>query len=327
MIGSINEVTKPLFNTLAKWLSELKIGSNPSKTNNIVKELFWAVLETLTITEDRQTETEQLNNIISICNKTPHYEFSEGNIWEKLETHFKQHGCTESVSSKYTNFFRKVGELTPPGLNTSPRANCGKYELMWRLLRPSSVSAKCGDIEDPAAGGVLELKGKQGSIQDPCIRGDEYIKICNNAFKNSGFCGNKTKTAARRDQFVFEIEKKKHSNHYEEEFSKNIKGATECVADVLCQMGYYCPTDSIDIAKHIVGSDGKGYQERYKRILLKKMYEKYKTNKKFNRLIFFGDGTSLVIIENVDDLTKLQITDDYFRIGQPNPIGWYVDIK
>ena len=44
----------------------------------------------------------------------------------------------------------------------------------------------------------------------------------------------------------------------------------------------------------------------------------------FNKMIIFGNGTNMKIIENENDLNKCKITSDYFRINQTLNIGWYI---
>ena len=44
----------------------------------------------------------------------------------------------------------------------------------------------------------------------------------------------------------------------------------------------------------------------------------------FDKLIIFGDGTNVKIIENTKQLSNCRITSDYFRIAQTTNLGWYI---
>jgi hypothetical protein len=65
-------------------------------------------------------------------------------------------------------------------------------------------------------------------------------------------------------------------------------------------------------------------QEIMNKIILSKMFAKYKEKNGFDKIIIFGDGTNVKIMKNVDDLDKIQIDSDYFRINQPSNVGWYI---
>ena len=54
------------------------------------------------------------------------------------------------------------------------------------------------------------------------------------------------------------------------------------------------------------------------------MFIKYKQQTTFDKMYIFGDGTNVKIITDVEDLDKIKITSDYFRINQSTPVGWYI---
>ena len=60
------------------------------------------------------------------------------------------------------------------------------------------------------------------------------------------------------------------------------------------------------------------------KIILQKMFIKYKEKSEFDKMYIFGDGTNVKIISGPEDLNKIQITDNYFRINQTNTVGWYI---
>ena len=74
----------------------------------------------------------------------------------------------------------------------------------------------------------------------------------------------------------------------------------------------------------IIEDNGTWNQEKMNKVILKYMFIKYKKTKTFQKMYIFGDGTDVKIICDTEDLDKIQITADYFRINQPNPVGWYI---
>ena len=65
-------------------------------------------------------------------------------------------------------------------------------------------------------------------------------------------------------------------------------------------------------------------QEVYQRILLNDWFEKYKARMSFDKLMIFGDGKNVKIIQNTEQLSNCRITSDYFRIAQTTNLGWYI---
>ena len=44
-----------------------------------------------------------------------------------------------------------------------------------------------------------------------------------------------------------------------------------------------------------------------------------------NMMIIFGDGKNVKILKTEDDLKKIKISTDYFRINQSVPVGFYIE--
>ena len=128
--------TKPMHEVyvdyLVQWLQENKIGKNESKRLSIARELFWKCCDTGITEQDLLFIRKKLTE--------SEFVFQPGDLWKQLDTFFG--------SSKITNFMKQIAESTPTGLNTSPNACCGKYELLYRLLRKNSFQPNKGDISD-----------------------------------------------------------------------------------------------------------------------------------------------------------------------------------
>jgi hypothetical protein len=226
-------------------------------------------------------------------------------------------GDTSSLSA----LWNAIADMTPSGLNTSPNACCGKFELLYRLIRPRSSQPNKGDILDE--GVVIELKGKEVRLSDPKLTGIAYIKKTNEIFNDSVFEGNNTTTNAWHNTKVYEIEKPQHKKHYETQFAKDGLLARELMSVYLTEHDFCPSSKAVDIAAEII-SEGNFNQERLQRVILESFFRKYKEKQEFDRIIVFGDGSNVKFIENEKDLDKVTIYSDYFRIGQTTNIGWYI---
>lgn len=309
---------------ITQWVASSNIGKTVAKQESIAKELFWPVFENNLSVEQIITLRETL--------ATKPFEIKEGNIFEQLDAYVAANdlGAPHSLSA----LWKAIAEMTPTGLNTSPNACCGKYELLYRLVRPSASQPNKGDILD--AGVVIELKGKEVRLSDPKLTGMAYIKKTNEIFNDCEFEGNNTTTSKWRGSKVFEIEKAQHRDHYTQQFAKNGSLARRLISRYLNEHGF-CDGrfESCRVASEVIpstGDDGEGVsptygefnQEHLQRVILKSFFKKYKEKQEFDRIIVFGNGTNVKFIENEDDLAKLSIYSDYFRIGQTTNVGWYV---
>ena len=286
---------------ISNWLIENKIG----KTEDKVEEIVWQILRCVVkhnIENDIHAIKEQLK-------QTP-FIICEGNLWECLLEYFNN-------NNKYVAFFQDISELTPRGINTSPNACCGKFELLYRLLRPNSQQPKAGDIMDN--GKIYELKGSEVRISDTELIGTEYKKKCTKLFEGH-ILGNTVKTGGLKGSSVYEIEKEQYKEHYKKEFEKDIQFSKKLIGEYLNENGWGSTDDEIEY----IFENGIWNQDNMKKIILKKMFIKYKEKAEFDKMYIFGDGTNVKIISGPEELDKIQITDDYFRINQPNPVGWYI---
>ncbi len=298
-------------------LKKAEIGKTTEKREQIAGELFFKC-----ITECPDFNQKHIETIIDITHNV-HFVYEEGNIFDTIEKYIGEN--TDNESSRCINLFlREIAKLNPTGLNKSPNACCGKWELLYRILRPESIQPKTGDIDDN--GKKLEIKGKLVRFSAASITGNRYIKESNSAFKDTQFSGNNTITKKYKGKKVFEIEKKTHEAHYGNQFLNNPDEAINAIAKYLTLLELE-ETDekAIEESKKIINIDPENYQKRLRKYLLKKFFNNYKDRVGFDRLIIFGEGDNVKFIDNEEDLNKLTITKDYFRIGQDFKIGWYVE--
>ena len=283
------------------WLNENKIGATKEKTENVVWEIFRYVVKH-GIESDIRAIKEKLKQTECII--------GEGNLWEYLLEYFE--GNTKIVA-----FCQDISELTPSGLNTSPNACCGKFELLYRLLRPNSTQPKKGDIMDN--GEICELKGCEVRISDTELTGLEYKKKCSKIFEGH-IVGNSVKTGGLKGSNVYEIEKKQYKNHYQTEFAKDINVSKKLLGEYFNENGWECTGDEIDC----IFENDTWNQDIMNKIIIRKMYNKYKQKMGFDKMYIFGNGDNVKIIVGPEHLNKIQITNDYFRINQPGNVGWYI---
>ena len=289
---------------LKGWLSRNGIGTNPEKRQGIARELYWVYI-------DSRLTSQDLVDIENHITTNP-FEITEGNIWERLLAYFN--------NSNYSGFFERVFNLTPPGLNTSPTANCGKGELWYRLLRPHSTQPNRGDIKDGDK--IIELKGKEARISSVNITGKQYRTITQETLGEL-IQGNIVASGGLKGTLVFEIEKKAHINHYKTQFSLlPLETRKTAINTILRKMNVDASLCSAEILDEICRENYN--QERFIRVTLEDFYTQYKIKQGFDELIILGDGTNIKIIKTKEDLSKLEISDNYFRINQGSPIGWYV---
>lgn len=284
------------------WLRENKIGATNDKTENIVWDMFRYVV--------KHSIEDDINVIKEKLKQTP-FTVMPGNLWEYLLEYF-------DGNNKYVAFFQDISELTPSALNTSPNACCGKFELLYRLLRPNSMQPKKGDIMDN--GEIYELKGCKVRISDTELTGVEYKRKCTKIFEGH-IVGNMVKTGGLKGANVYEIEKEPYNEHYKKEFGKDIVISKRLLREYFDENGWRCVDAEIDS----IFEGGAWNQEIMKKIILRKMFIKYKEKTEFDKMYIFGNGTNVKIISAPEDLDKIKIGEDYFRINQTANVGLYIE--
>lgn len=296
-----NEIKNRLL-IIQNWLDDNKIGATKEKRENIAWDMFRYVVK-----------HEIVNDIHLIKNKlklTP-FSIQSGNLWEHLLEYFDN-------NAKFVAFFKDICELTPSGLNTSPNACCGKFELFYRLVRPNSTQPTKGDIMDN--GIIYELKGSQVRISDTELTGIEYKKNCSKIFEGH-IVGNIVKSGGLIGSNVYEIEKTQHKSHYQTQFAKDLTLSKQLLREYFSRNGWICTEEDI----HNIFHNDVWNQDIMQQILLRNMFIKYKQKKEFDTMFIFGNGTNIKIIRDPEDLNKIQITTDYFRINQTGNVGWYIE--
>lgn len=288
---------------LVSWLTENHIGTTTDKRRNIAQDMFWPVVNLGITPDDLASIREKTRNVPFV--------FEEGNLFEKLLAYFEQ-------NTRYVAFCKAIGCLTPCGLNTSPNANCGKWELLYRLLRPASRQPARGDVIDN--GLVIELKGDEVRMNSTHLTGKDYRVNCTTSFTGSAINPNTVSRGGLTGSSVFEIEKSQYRAHYKTQFERDIPASKTLITTYFERNGFEFVKADIDA----IFANGEWNQVVLQRVLLRQFYKEYKESKTFDTIYIFGDGSNVKIIKNEEDLAKLEIYSDYFRINQTGNVGWYV---
>ena len=304
-----NDYITNLFAKLKTWITTNNIcNSDTNKQKIIVQDLFW-------LCKDNNIN---INDISIIQNKLHHNDFimSKGNIWNYLTEYFG--------NQNYVNFFKHISDLTSVGYNKTPNSCSGKYELLWRLLRPNSNRPAHGDIIDDSV--IIEIKGKTDKecgvrFSSSNLNGKQYKINCDIVFENTDINPNIIISGGLKGANAFEIEKRAYKRHYTTEFLKDIIKSKKLL------------THYFKINKwkyHIYELDNMFVNDTWDqsilhKIILRNLFIDYKEKEKFNKLYIFGDGTNIKILETIADFDNIIMKEDYFRINQTAPVGWYIE--
>ena len=306
---------------IVAWLDRVGVGKTSRKRELIAQEIFWPA-------SDHGLTAEVFEKIADAF-ECSSFMIQEGDIFKNLGS-FLEKSTIQLDATELVPFFREISDLTPVGLDTSPTARCGKWELFCRLVWPGSTQPKKGDIL--YQGRSYELKGSSVRIQHGSLSGFEYITSTNKIFEGHGVEGNDTGCKRLKGCKVFEIEKKQHQEHYSKEFYGKEIIVRDCLADYMRSHGFdkgekdakMTNDDLKAFVECVVQANGKYNLELLQEKQLEVLFSEYKRKQGFDVLMIFGDGSNVKTIEDLPDLKKLNIETDYFRIGQDEKIGWYV---
>jgi len=302
MMGSLKDTLNIRYyeEAIYKWIDENQLCKNIDKKNYLFWEIFRCIY-------NADIGLYDFNEIVKTCSEN-NITIDEGNMWENLEDYFKV---------KHIIFLKLISETCPRALSSSPNADCGKFELLYRLLRPESRQPNKGDIVDN--GEKLELKGKQIRLFSDKT-GKQYIKDTNKLFINQGIEGNKVKSGGLKGSEQYEIEKTQYREHYNKQFCKDIVNSHRLIKQYL--QIHKVPYTESDIKEMFEGDEWHQYV--LQKLWLKKMYILTMEKNGADKMIIFGDGTNVKILDSIDKLENFEIYDDYFRINKDVNIGYYI---
>lgn len=298
---SLKKTLPPYEQVINKWMSDNEICKHNDKKNS----LCWDIIKCM---YESDLGPDDFKEIIEKC-KNNDITITEGNLWEKLKGHFEE---------KHITFLKCISNMCPRGLSTSPNADVGKFELFYRLVRPESRQPSKGDISDN--GVKIEIKGSQIRLFSD-KSGKCYIKETNQLFKNKGISGNVPKNGGLKGKEQFEIEKSQYQEYYSDQFCKDIPKSKTILKEYFKIHDInYSGNDIEDMFKN------KGWnQSILQKLWLKKMFNVTMKKNGADKMIIFGDGTNVKILDSIDKLNQFKIDTDYFRINQDTPVGYYIE--
>jgi len=297
---SLKEALLPYEGIINKWISDNDICKHDDKKSDLV----WDIIKCM---RDSDIGLDDFKEIIEKCKNTDII-IEEGNLWEKLKGHFED---------KHITFLKCISNKCPRALSGSPNADCGKFELFYRSIRPNSKKPKKGDIIDN--GEKIEIKGSQIRLFGD-KSGKDYIKDTNMIFEGSGIIGNIPKTGGLQGKQQYEIEKSQYCEYYGEQFCKDIPKSTGLIKK-------YFDIHNIEYSDNDIQGMFEGgiwHQLILQYLWLKKMYSLTMSNNGADKMIIFGDGTNIKILDSIDKLNQFKIDTDYFRINQNALVGYYI---
>ena len=295
MLMSFRSEISSYKNAIVRWLDRVSIGKTVRKRELIAQEMFWPA-------NDHGLTPEVFDGIADAFESSP-FVIGEGDLFEHLGV-FLEKSTIEFDTGKLIPFFREISDLTPVGLDTSPTARCGKWELFCRLVWPGSSQPKKGDILHQ--GRSHELKGSSVRIQHGSLSGFDYITSTNRIFEGHGLDGNDTGCKRLRGRKVFEIEKKQHRDHYSKEFCGKVTVVRDCLAKYMRSHGFdkgeknekMSDEDLESFVECVVGAGGEYNLECLQRKQLEVMFSEYKQKQGFDVLMIFGDDGGLFFLLN-----------------------------
>ena len=290
----------PFEEQINKWIDDNNICKNADKK----RDLFWDIFQCII---DSEIELHDYIDIINICDKNDII-IEEGNIWDKLKLYFKDN---------HIKFLKFISNKCPRALSSSPNADCGKWELFYRLIRPKSRQPNKGDIYDNNV--KLDLKGEEVRLFANKT-GKKYIKDTNKIFKFKDITGNIVKKGGLKGSEQFEIEKTQYRDHYKEQFRKDISKSKSLIREYMAVHSIEYSEDELEQ----MFKDDIWDQSILHKLWLKKMYKDTMKNNGCEKLIIFGNGSNVKILDSIDKLKNFRINNDYFRINQLANIGFYI---
>lgn len=295
---NLKEALLPYKQIIYKWMSDNEICKHPDKKSS----LLWDIIKCI---HDTELGPGDFQEIIEKC-KNNDITITEGCLWEKLKEHFED---------KHITFLKCISNICPRGLSTSPNADCGKFELLYRLLRPGSRQPSKGDVSDN--GEKIEIKGSGVRFQVD-KGGEQYIKETNKLFEITDIIGNSPKTGGLKGTQQYEIEKSQYEKHYSDQFCKDIPKSHAILKE-------YFKIHNIDYTDDDIEDMFKGgtwNQSILQKLWLKKMF--IITLGDSDKMIIFGNGENVKVLKNKEDLDKLIIYSDFFRINKTANVGYYI---
>jgi hypothetical protein len=255
-----------------------------------------------------------------------------GDLWNDIKQELINKNNKKIINiEQFIKFFKLIMNETPKGLNTTPNACCGKYELLYFLLNKKSKRPKKGDIM--IDGLIYEIKGTNDiRVTNKFLSGKDYKQKMIELHKKYDI-DLKGRSEKGGIELLCEPEKPKFKEKYIGYFEKHIEKSKAFHLEWFKIMGSELSNDE----NEKIHENHKWNYELVIKYIVIKLQEIMKKNEQYDFLVLCFDGTDIKIIKQ-NECFKQQILDneigigsDFFRTNQSHPIGWYIipkkDIK
>tara|TARA_B100002051_G_scaffold238145_1_gene240508 strand:+ start:756 stop:1652 length:897 start_codon:yes stop_codon:yes gene_type:complete len=291
---------------LGGWLR--KAGLNSARAHVGAQELFWPAREAGLSGRD-------IAAVSSAFQHSP-LETRNGNLWSHLEDHMADWPNAQSAHQ----FLRATTHLAPHWLSKATYARSGKYELFYRLTRPGCGWARKGDVLDQ--GKVVEIKGAGGRLLHPELTGACHHALSARSIGRHGFVANKVR--GRETDRSFEIVKASQRAFYSRQFAERPDDARRALAAYLETL-QIVPRYLGPEAAHLALGGRLPFDQILRDLWLCAVYRRLREEGDFDRLIIYGDGTNVKIVDQAPDLDLLTVRTVGIRTGHPERISVRLD--
>jgi DNA-directed RNA polymerase subunit F len=231
------------------------------------------------------------------------------------------------IKPEWKKFCKELYRQTPKGVGT-PNAACGEGELMFIMLSKRIRKPSKGDLIVKIAwkDEKIELKGDGAKI-DGNISGSTFRRETLELLKK--FAELEPNKADKTNLPAVEIEKiSQWDKHWRKELNDKLTESSQKKFIKEWLMHIHPSVTSETITKIFTNNElnHKILQKEIVKLLFLSMFEK----KGFNRIVILGDGNSCKVIKSVEDFNYkvdndiITLGNNYFRINQSYPIGWYI---
>ena len=296
-------MTETLISELRMWLRAAGVRNSRGRALTGARELFW-------LAQDSQMDSHDVRRARLHFQRLPLL-IGEGDLWRRLAAHLEPLASSAAIHE----FLSRVVHVAPPWLARTPRAASGKFELFYRMTRPGCGWPRRGDILDGDK--IVEIKGQRGQLAHPTITGAIHHRESTIAFGGRGFIPNVSRSRGLKGGRAYEIIKPYLHAHYSPQFHQRSGDACEAIAHYLEAMQLVkAGTGMAYAGAALAGPNCFG--EYIRRAWLRAIYDKHCEERAMDKLVVFGDGHAVKVIEHADDLNKLDITSVALRTGTPD---------
>ncbi len=313
------------FEKLKKVTEELAYESSICKQNDPEKKKDSCIDAALLAVLKTKLEFEELIEIRDLINsgKALNLEFFFMNeaiisLWDYIHP-------------KVVDFAKNLFIQTPKGLGT-PNAASGEGELMFILLHPNITKPTKGDLSVAinSENHIFELKASLPRVTT-AVRGFTFCSNSLEIAKKYGIKPNNPNT--QNASAAVEIEKKAHYDYYKSQLNSLSQEVREnFIWEWLEATGGIFPIEKKNRILSEIFKNGSFNQNALQVEIVKGFFAYMCENDNFYSMILLGDGSNVKIIprdprifNKMVDTGVIRINNDYFRIAQPNTLGWYIE--